>query len=133
MRGRTAKILTCAVAVALTATGCSSVEISPPISSCSPDYRVNSGYGNFSIQQSGKGRAIQWGAYPNATYSGTEYVADVYTGGRRYDHKSQNYAPHGSVDAGTASKYSGKILQISGNVTRKGKTVLVYNMQCTIA
>lgn len=115
------------------AAGCSSVEVSPPLSGCSPDYRVNSNYGNFSIQQSGKGRAIQWGAYPNANFSGTRCVADIYTNGRRYDHKDQDYAPHGSVDAGTAKKYSGKILQISGNVTRKGKIVLVYNMQCRTA
>lgn len=39
-------------------TGCSSVEISPPIKSCQ-NYRVESGYGNFSIQQAGKGRSLQ--------------------------------------------------------------------------
>ena len=102
-----------------------------PISSCQ-NYRVNSAYGNLSIQQRAKNAALQWGAYPNARYSGTWYQVDVYTGGRRYDSKSQSYAPHGSVDAGTAKRYSGQILAISGNVTKGKDVVLLFNMQCRI-
>ena len=94
---------------------------------------MSSSYGNFPIQQRARSEAIQWGAYPNGTYSGTRYVVDVYTGGRRYDHKDQNYAPHGSVDARTAAKYSGRVMQISGHVTKGIKQVLVFNMQCRIA
>ena len=75
---------------------------------------------------------IQWGAYPNATYSGTYYTAVVRADGTKIDSTSQNYAPHGSVGADRAKKYSGKILQISGNVTKGKDTVLVYNMQCRI-
>lgn len=60
-------------------------------------------------------------------------MADVYTDGRPNVHKDQHYAPHGSVNAATAKKYSGKVLRISGNVSRKGKTVLVFNMQCRMA
>ncbi|CAN7400511.1 hypothetical protein LJR045_002495 [Microbacterium sp. LjRoot45] len=111
--------------------GCASAEISPPIESCH-SYSVNSGYGRFSIQQSAKGRSIQWGAYPNATYSGTLYRVGVYANGVKIDSKNQTYAPHGSVSASRATKYSGKILQISGNVTRGKDVVLVFNMQCKI-
>ena len=49
----------------------------------SAHYRVNSSYGRFAIQQAGKGQAIQWGAYPNATYSGTYYTAVVRADGTK--------------------------------------------------
>lgn len=113
------------------ASGCASVEVPPPISSCH-SYRVNSSYGNFSIQQSAKNQAIQWGTCPNATYSRTWYTVSVYANGVKIDSKNQGYAPHGSVGADRATKYSGTILKISGNVTRGKDTVLVFNMQCRI-
>jgi hypothetical protein len=111
--------------------GCSSVEVSPPISSCHA-YRAPSSYGSFTIQQAARGRSIQYGAYPNAAYSGTWYRLDVLVNGKRYDAKSQYYPPHGSVSAAMASSNSGRILHISGNVTKGSVTVLVYNMQCRI-
>lgn len=111
--------------------GCSSVEVSPPITSCQ-SYSAPSSYGKFTIQQAAKGRAIQYGAYPSATYSGTLYTLNVYVNGKRYDAKSQSYPPHGSIDATTAGKNSGKLLSISGNVTKGKDVVLVYNMQCRI-
>lgn len=116
-------------------TGCSAVEISPPIKSCK-NYRQESSFGSFTIQQAQRGSALQWGAYPSAKYSGTYYIVDVYTGSKRYDSKTQTYAPHGSVNAATASKYSGLNLQISGRVQKLGNRgyydVLVYNMVCKI-
>ncbi len=131
MTKRTLGRLAVMAVILLGFTGCASIEVSPSIKSCH-DYRVNSGYGRFAIQQSAKGKALQWGAYPNATYSGTWYATNVRVDGRKIDSKSQSYAPHGSVSANTAAKYSGKILSISGNVTKGKSTVLVYNMQCRI-
>ncbi|MFT4231768.1 MAG: hypothetical protein QM606_03200 [Leucobacter sp.] len=116
-------------------TGCSAVQLSPPISSCK-NCRQNSDFGKFNIQQKKKGSAIQWGAYPSHTYSGVRYTVNVYTGSKRYDAKDQGYAPHGSIAAATAKKYSGQNLRISGKVfklTNDGyKAVLVYNMVCKI-
>lgn len=113
--------------------GCATVEVSPPIDNCSPSYVAPSKYGRFTIQQSGKNRSIQWGAYPSGSYSGTHYTAVVRANGRKIDSKSQNYAPHGSVSAARAKKYSGKILEISGEVTKGKKVALVYTMRCKIA
>ena len=77
-------------------------------------------------------RCLQWGAYPSATYSGTRYTLKAYANGTKIDAKNQAYPPHGSVNAAKASKYSGKILKIAGNVTKGKDTVLVFNMQCRI-
>ncbi len=52
--------------------------------------------------------------------------------GAKIDGKSQNYAPHGSVGAARAAKYSGKILSVSGTVTRDKELVLEFNMRCKI-
>ncbi|WP_062464403.1 hypothetical protein [Demequina soli] len=113
------------------ATGCRSIEISPPISSCH-HYVAPSHYGSFTIQQRTRGASLQWGTYPNAAYSGTRYEVEVFVGGKRYDAKVQYYAPHGSVAAATARRASGAILRISGTVHRSGTTVLVFTMQCRI-
>ena len=111
--------------------GCAAVEISPPIESCH-DYRVKSEFGRFGIQQKAKGQAISWGAYPSKVYSGTWYRVTVRADGAKIDGKSQNYAPHGSVGAARAAKYSGKILSVSGTVTRDKELVLEFNMRCKI-
>lgn len=118
------------VAVAALA-GCAAVEISPPISSCAR-YEAPSNFGKFTVQQSAKGKSIQWGAYPNQTYSGTWYEVTVRLDGRKIDSKSHNYAPHGSVGADRAKKNSGKILQLAGTVTRKDDVVLVFDMRCRV-
>lgn len=52
--------------------------------------------------------------------------------GAKIDGKSQSYAPHGSVGAARAAKYSGKILSVSGTVTRDKELVLEFNMRCKI-
>lgn len=93
---------------------------------------VPEAYGRFTVQQAAKNKAIQWGAYPSGTYSGTQYLVNVYAGGVKIDAKNQSYAPHGSVGADRAAKYTGKILQVSGTVKQSAKTVLVFNMQCRI-
>lgn len=73
--------------------GCATVEVAPPVENCSPSFVAPSKYGRFTIQQSGKNKAIQWGAYPNQSYSGTHYTAVVRADGRKIDSKSQDYAP----------------------------------------
>lgn len=133
-KGTRAKIVAGAVLLGLlgSVSGCTS-EISAPTAACSPTYKVNSKYGLFEVQQKGKGKTIAWGAYPAATYSGTRYQAVVTVAGIKKDTKDQAYAPHGSISAGTALKYSGKLFRVTGSVT-KGKDIkLGFEMQCTIA
>lgn len=132
--GRTSRLLAAGpVTLLLGLTGCATVEVSPPIADCSPSYVAPSEYGRFTIQQSGRNAAIQWGAYPNRKIVGTHYTVVVRADGRKIDSKSQNYAPHGSVNAARARKYSGKILEISGDVRKGNKVALVYSMRCKIA
>ena len=44
-------------------------------------------FGKLSVQQSPKGKSIQWGAYPNQTYSGAWYAVTVRLDGRKIDAK----------------------------------------------
>jgi hypothetical protein len=85
------------------------------------------------VQQWGRGQSIAWGTYPNAKYSGTQYVVNVYANGTKIDGKRQLYAPHGSLSAARALKYSGKILKINGTVLRGDRIKLSFSLQCTIA
>jgi len=130
---RGAALLAALVAVLATLSGCGTVEVSPTIKSCSPSYVINSEFGKFSAQQAGRGKSIAWGAYPNAAYSGTNYYVKVYAGGVRVDTKNQSYAPHGSLSADRALKYSGKIFELDGTVTRNGKLILKFELKCRIA
>lgn len=80
-----------------------------------------------------RGAQVSWGAYPNPTYTGTNYYVKVYAGGVRVDTKNQAYAPHGSLSAARSLKYSGKIFELNGTVTRNGKLVLKFDLICRIA
>lgn len=99
--------------------------------SCSPSYKADSKIGNFSIQQAGSGRSLQWGAYPYSEFKGTWYNLTVYADGVKIDSKSQAYAPHGSVGEDKARKYRGKKLQISGVITRD-KDEIRFTIGCII-
>lgn len=112
---------------------CGAVEYSPALKPCSPNYTAPSKYGRFSAQQKGRGKAIQWGAYPNAAYTGTNYRVKVYAGGVKVDSKNQDYAPHGSLSAAKALKYSGKKFELAGTVHRGGKLILEFDLRCRIA
>lgn len=127
-------VATASVVVATALTGCTgSVEASPRVSPCSPSYTAPSNYGRFTAQQASRGKAIQWGAYPKAAYQGTNYRVAVYAGGVKVDSKNQSYAPHGSLGAAKAAKYSGKEFRLVGTVHRDGKLVLGFDLRCTIA
>lgn len=130
-RQRIPSFVTALAIAAASLTAWSSVEIYPPIDRCH-DFRVNSNYGKFLIQQGARGNSIQWGTYPRTDLSGTSYIETVYVDGKRYDHKDQSYPPHGSVDAGTAAANSEELLSIEGRVERGGELVLVFTMQCRI-
>ena len=99
--------------------------------SCSPSYKANTAVGNFSVQQAGAGRSLQWGAYPKPQYSGTRYVVTVNVNNKRYDKKDQTYAPHGSVNQATAQRNSGKKLQITGTIYR-GDDTIRFTIGCII-
>lgn len=107
--------------------------MSPPRGHCSPKYNAPSKYGRFTVQQSGKNHALQWGIYPAAGYSGTYYHVAVRMDGHKVDEKMQTYPPHGSVNANNARKYSGTVIAVSGNVAKGSKTVLVFTMECRVA
>ncbi|MCW2855783.1 MAG: hypothetical protein JWR52_1398 [Marmoricola sp.] len=119
--------------LAMTLTGCAVPEVRPGIQSCSPSYVVQSKFGRFSAQQAGRGYPIPWGAHPSPTYTGNWYRIKVYAGGVKIDDKNQNYPPHGMMGGPRALKYSGKIFEFSGDVTRAGKIVLVFDLRCRIA
>lgn len=99
--------------------------------SCVPYYKADSQIGNFTIQQQGPGRSLQWGAYPYREFTGTWYNLSVYANGVKIDSKSQSYAPHGSVGQDKAIKYRGKVLQISGKITRANDAI-TFTIGCVI-
>ena len=97
------------LAMSLLIGGCASSVVTENIGSCSPSYEIaQAGAGRLSIQQAGKGAAIQWGLYVEAPYKiGTQFVVTVYAGGVKIDGKNQNYEPHGRIGAAKALKYWG--------------------------
>ena len=131
-RSSVTSLVAAALGLLLLLTGCAA-EYDAPLGDCSPSYRVESRYGNFSAQQSGPGKSIQWGAYPNSSVNATRYVVDVYVGSRRVDHKDQDYAPHGSVSATDVKGRSGQKFILSGTVYDGPENTLVFSLQCVIA
>ncbi|GAB3742108.1 hypothetical protein [Microlunatus parietis] len=107
------------------------LEADPVFTNCQ-DYRAHTLFGRFTIRQEKKGAAIAWGAYSKEHLTGDLYVLTVRLNGKKFDAKSQNYPPHGSIPAGTARKYSGKTLDITGKVTKGGKLMLAYSMRCRV-
>ena len=65
-------------------------------------YRGNAGA--IHVQTSAN-RTVAWGIYMyNSKLDAGPWTVDVYVGKTRVDHKSQNYAPHGSVNPKQAKK-----------------------------
>jgi hypothetical protein len=76
----------------------------PPRSCASAKFRGNAG--TIFIQHKPGQTRIQWGIYfygknANPLQYGP-WKVDVYVNGKRYDHKDQYYAPHGSISAAVA-------------------------------
>ena len=84
------------------------------------------------MQQRGRNDSIAWGFVAEERYRGAHYKLKIYAGGRKIDGKNQNYAPHGSVRAATARKYSGKVFRILGTAEQDGDKV-DYDVKCHIA
>jgi hypothetical protein len=60
--------------------------------------------GKISVQ-TGPGGTIAWGIYMyDPSKNDGPWTVDVFVGSRRVDHKNQNYAPHGSVSPGDATR-----------------------------
>jgi hypothetical protein len=121
-----ALIATMALTFATLVSGCGSGGTNV---SCSPSYEYSNSYGKISAQQRGKGYGIAWGAYPNGNPSGT-YTADVYINGRRFDHKSQTYPPHGSVPASAVK--TGDIFRLEGTFSNS-QTNQSFWLECKSA
>jgi len=121
-------------ALVLSLTGCAATYTEADFGgykSCSPSFIAPSSAGRFTIQQAGAGQALQWGAYPNSAYSGVKYHVIVTVNGKKYDEKTQAYAPHGSIDRTTANKNRGKKVQIRGEITR-AKDIVRFTIGCII-
>jgi hypothetical protein len=72
---------------------------------------------------------IAWGIYPSGNPSGT-YTADVYINGRRFDHKTQTYPPHGSVPASAVK--TGDIFRLEGTFSNS-QTNQSFWLECKSA
>jgi hypothetical protein len=131
---RNVLVLIIAVVVLQFTSGCAVSVTTEGIGSCSPSYEIGrEGAGRISIQQAGRGQVIQWGLYVDAPYKvGTQFVVRVKADGTVIDGKNQNYEPHGSISPARASKYSGKLLEITGTATH-GQDQLAFSAKCTIA
>jgi hypothetical protein len=80
-----------------------SAAVSASLPSCHAiTYRGNAGA--IHVQTSAN-RTVAWGIYMyNSKLDAGPWTVDVYVGKTRVDHKSQNYAPHGSVSPKQAKK-----------------------------
>ncbi len=126
-------VVALAAGLMLAGTSACAAEYRAPVGNCSPSYNPHSQYGNFSAQQAGPGQSIQWGAYPNSSIRATRYVVDVYVGAVRFDHKDQNYAPHGSVPATTVRGKRGQSFSLTGTAWDGSRNTLTFYLQCKIA
>lgn len=84
---------------------------------CAPSFRGGGKDGVVDFQQSGPGQPIAWGVRANddAFNQNGQWTVDVYSGRRRVDGKTQNYPPHGSVNARDVRP--GELLVVEGQVT----------------
>jgi hypothetical protein len=130
-----AKKIVVVLAASLMFVGVSScaAEYRAPEGSCSPSYDPHSQYGNFTAQQAGPSQSIQWGAYPNRSLKATRFVIDLYIGSTRFDHKDQNYAPHGSVPATAVRGKRGQSFSMAGTAWDGSRNTLTFSLRCTIA
>ncbi|WP_322759945.1 hypothetical protein [Frankia sp. Cr2] len=129
LRCRTGLLLV-VLAAALVATGCAgTTSVGSPSSSCSPSFSPSSSLGTLTAQQKGKGYGIQWGVYP--TQPAASFVIDVYMNNQRVDHKSQNYPPHGSVNA--RDVVSGGVFRLEGTVTNAKGDQAIFYLACRTA
>jgi hypothetical protein len=93
-------------------------------------YRGNAGAIHV---QTSKNGTVAWGIYMyNPKLDAGPWVVNVYVGSRRVDHKSQDYAPHGSVNPKDAKK--GKTFHITAthHATANGKNYVNVPNECVI-
>ena len=110
--------------------GCAStVRFGSPQHSCSPGFDPSNERGRITAQQRGPGYDVQWGVYPNTP--SVRYVVDIYVNNRRFDHKDQDYPPHGSIMARAIS--SGDIFRLEGRATNARGDVGTFYLTCKAA
>jgi hypothetical protein len=113
---------------------------SETIHSCSPNYIDKNKLGKLSVQQRGRGSAIQWGAYPSLDAGWYHVVITI--DGKVVDGANQFYAPHGSLKAEVPNKHgrlvptytSGQIFKITGTsyASKGGKVVQKFFIKCRL-
>ena len=110
--------------------GCTStIWIGSPQHSCAPGFEPSNEYGRLTAQQRGPGLGIQWGVYP--AIPAARYVVDVFVNDRRFDHKDQDYPPHGSVPASVVK--AGDIFRLEGQGFTARGDVGIFFLTCQAA
>ena len=119
-------LLLCGTALA----GCAStVRIGSPQHSCSPGFAPSNEYGRITAQQRSRGGGVQWGVYPNV--AAVRFVVDIWINKRRFDHKDQDYPPHGSVPASAIG--SGDLFRLEGQAFNARGDVGMFFLTCKAA
>jgi hypothetical protein len=72
---------------------------------------------------------VQWGVYPSV--AAVHFVVDVWINKRRFDHKDQNYPPHGSVPASIVR--SGDVFRLEGRAFNARGDVGMFFLTCKAA
>jgi hypothetical protein len=110
--------------------GCAStVRIGGPRHSCAPGFAPSNEFGRITAQQRGHGGGVQWGVYPHAAPE--RFVVDIWINKRRFDHKDQDYPPHGSVPASAIG--SGDLFRLEGQAFNARGDVGMFFLTCKAA
>lgn len=109
-------------------TGCA-IRIGGPQQSCSPGFTPSNEYGRITAQQRGRGGGVQWGVYP--AVPAVRFVVDIWINKRRFDHKDQDYPPHGSVPASAIR--SGDLFRLEGQAFNARGDVGMFFLTCKAA
>lgn len=111
---RGARVVLLLLAVAGVLAGCG---VPADVPSCSPSRLSQGPHGFVDFQQQSSGSRVNWvvRADNQEFQTNGQWMIDVFSDGRRVDHKEQNYAPHGSVHPNDVRP--GKLLEVEGHVT----------------
>jgi hypothetical protein len=122
--------------MALGLSACSVSYTEKTLRSCSPSYSVSHpDGGTISVQQAGRGSAVQWGLFTIPKYKiGSRFDVEVFLGGgkKNVDAFHNNYEPHGSLPPSVIARYSGRLFEVRGVVTHGGDT-LSFSAKCILA
>ena len=107
----------------------STIRIGGPQHSCSPGFAPSNQFGRITAQQRAQGGGVQWGVYPQV--AAVRFVVDIWINKRRFDHKDQDYPPHGSVPASVIT--SGDLFRLEGQAFNARGDVGMFFLTCKAA